>query len=154
MLKRLALLCLLVIGLLLIATVAMAQEAPPDEAAAVDVGEQVGAAAILAAIHFLSQPLVKIVDRVKKWFGITRGDLITLVAVLLGAGLAWTLNLDPFPALNSLVPEGLILRSFPAVVGYLVAGIWMAFRAGYLNDQQAALDRASLTVAPFVVDPD
>lgn len=137
-LKRLLLVFVAVVALMLVATVALAQTDPPADEVTAEVGDAIGAAAVLAAIHLLSQPLVKIVDRVKGWFNLS-GWQITLTAVVLGTALAWTLNLDPFPALNTLVPEGLSLRAFPSAVGYLVGGAWMAFRAGYLNDTQVAI---------------
>lgn len=137
--KRLFVVMLATLALMLVATVALAQEAETAEEVTAEVGDAIGAAAVLAAIHLLSQPLVKIVDRVKNWFSLG-GWQITLTAVILGTGLAWTLNLDPFPALNTLVPEGLSLRDFPSAVGYLVGGAWMAFRAGYLNDNTEALE--------------
>lgn len=143
--KRVMIVVMMVVGLLFVASVALAQELSEPEVA---VDDAIGAAVVLAAIHFAAGPLVKIVDRVKKWFKLTGGEKVTAVSIVLGSGIAWVLNLDPFPALNDVLPAGLVLRDFHASIGYIVAGIWMAMRAGYLNDEQEA---AKLGAGMYVV---
>lgn len=141
--KRLFLLLTFVFLIMLIALPALAQTVA-------DPGV-VSAAAVVAIIHFLGQPVKQVVDRLRKWIGKNaaggwrlNGPWVTGVAILAGTGISFLFSLRVLAAVNGLVSTAvgtqISLRALPEVFEYLAAGVWMALRAGYLADQEQAID--------------
>lgn len=135
-------------GLMLIGTAAMAQE-DPNTAITSEVAE---AAVVIAAITFLAPVVMKLVERIRKYASGLQGDWITLVAIVLGTLIAAFFNLDPAGALQQLLPSGLNIPEVNEWVGFLAAGIWMAMKAGVVNDQIEAARNGHVEFDPGYVD--
>src|SRR3990172_6597235 len=139
------------IGLLFVFTVLIMLIALPALAQTVAEPGVVSGAAVVAIIHFLGQPIKQVVDRIRKWAGKNAagnwrlsGVWVTVVAILAGTIVSFLFSLRVLAAINGLVSTAvgttISLRSLPEAFEYLIAGFWMALRAGYLADQEQAVD--------------
>lgn len=105
------------------------------------------AVAFLGYVAALSVTLKKIMERVIEMTKIT-GNAITLVAIVIGVGLAAYFQLDPTAAISESI--GKSPWAMPAWVGFVTSGIWIAFNAGFLADREAQKKleaKATLAVA-------
>lgn len=85
----------------------------------------------IAGLAFINK---KVVERLVKWFGFLKGDLITLASVLAGWGMAWLFSINPTTAVAEFI--GTPIRDLPIWASYLIAGFVIAFAAGYLADRE------------------
>lgn len=105
------------------------------------------AAAFLGFVAGLSVFLKKAMERIIEVTKIT-GNAITLVAIVVGIGLAAYFQLDPTAAISETI--GKSPWPLPSWVGFIASGIWIALNAGYLADKEAQKKleaKATLAVA-------
>lgn len=112
-----------------------AAEAVTDTAGAGNGNELGDAIVTILGFSGLSFLLKKIVERLIKWFGFLKGDLITLAAVLVGWLLSYLFAIDPSTAIAEAVGRPLI-EGIPQVALYLISGFLLAIAAGYLADRE------------------
>ena len=87
---------------------------------------------VAAMLVLLGGLIAKVVERIRARFPRLDGDLVSLLAVLLGAGLAWGLDLRGAAELAG--SAGLDLGTLPAWLDYALTGIGLGLGAGIISD--------------------
>jgi MFS superfamily sulfate permease-like transporter len=87
---------------------------------------------VAAMLVLLGGLIAKVVQRIRHRFPRIDGDLVSLLAILLGAGLAWSLDLRGAADLAG--SAGLDLGAVPAWLDYALTGIGLGLGAGVIND--------------------
>ena len=87
---------------------------------------------VAAMLVLLGGIIAKVVQRVRRRFPRIDGELVTLLAVLLGTGLAWSLDLRGADELAS--SAGMDLGTIPAWLDYALTGLGLGLGAGVIND--------------------
>ncbi len=87
---------------------------------------------VAAMLILLGGLIAKIVQRIRVRFPRIDGDLVTLLAVLIGAGLAWSLDLRGAATLAG--SAGLDLGTLPEWVDYAITGLGLGLGAGVISD--------------------
>ena len=109
------------------------------------VGAAVALAGIVATFGFLTQ---KIVERLRVMVPGLNGNWVSLVALLIGVGFAYAVNVDLaglcIPQENG---ECIGIRDFPPVVDWIIVGGMIASGAGYIADR-AGRSNATVLVTP------
>lgn len=94
--------------------------------------ESVTTVNVAAMLVLLGGLIAKIVERIRARFPRIDGDLVTLLAIAAGAGLAWALDLRGAAELAG--SAGLELGSVPVWLDYALTGIGLGLGAGVIND--------------------
>ncbi len=87
---------------------------------------------VAAMLVLLGGIIAKVVQRVRRRFPQIDGDLVSLLAIALGVGLAWSLDLRGAGELAS--SAGMDLGTIPAWLDYALTGIGLGLGAGVIND--------------------
>jgi len=102
----------------------------------------VPAAVVVGIVHALGSIIKQAVARVRAWWPKLDGGWVTAFAIGVGTLASFLFSLRVASAINELVSSAvgsqITLRALPEAVEYLIAGTWIALRAGFLADQQAA----------------
>lgn len=105
------------------------------------------AAAFLGFVAGLSVFLKKAMERIIEVTKIS-GNWITVVAIVIGTGLAAYFQLDPTAAIAETI--GKSPWPMPAWVGFFASGVWIALNSGYIADRQEQKEleaKATLAIA-------
>ncbi len=87
---------------------------------------------VAAMLVLLGGLIAKVVQRVRARFPRVDGELVTLLAVLLGAGLAWSLDLRGAAELAG--SAGMDLGTIPTWLDYALTGLGLGLGAGVISD--------------------
>lgn len=87
---------------------------------------------VAAMLVLLGGIIAKVVQRIRARFPSIDGDLVSLLAIALGVGLAWSLDLRGAGELAS--SAGMDLGTIPAWLDYALTGIGLGLGAGVIND--------------------
>ena len=87
---------------------------------------------VAAMLVLLGGLIAKVVERIRARFPRIDGDLVSLLAIALGAGLAWGLDLRGAAELAG--SAGLDLGTLPAWLDYVLTGVGLGLGAGVISD--------------------
>jgi hypothetical protein len=99
---------------------------------------------VAAMLVLLGGLIAKVVERIRARFPRLDGDLVTLLSVALGVGLAWSLDLRGAEDLAG--SAGLDLGTLPLWLDYGLTGLGLGLGAGIINDFIRREARTTITV--------